>query len=248
MTTRRRALIIAGLAAGALGGVAYGQRFQLQAAANFLRVRLRPRRTLDDVLATYGPAARERLHAGFSRAGVAYPPGAVTLIGLKAERRLEAWVPGPSGRPVMVAAYPVLAASGGPGPKLREGDRQVPEGVYPITFLNPNSLFHLSLRIGYPSAEDRALAAAEGRTNLGGDIMIHGAGGSVGCLALANADVEEVFVLAADAGIPSIQVLLTPHDFRGRPVPSGLEDAPDWLVDRYERLHQAMAAFHTSGT
>ena len=245
---KRRTLVAGTVAAGALVGLAYWQRFRLETAANYLRVRLGERRTLDQALATHGPAARARLHPRFARMATPYPPAAVTLIGLKAERRLEVWVSPPASRPLMVATYPVLAASGGPGPKLREGDRQVPEGIYPITFLNPNSLFHLSLRVGYPSAEDHARAAEDGRTNLGGDIMIHGAGGSIGCLAVSNRAIEELFVLAADVGLPALQAILVPFDLRGGPIPPAPEGAPAWTADRYASLHRAMAPFTASGT
>lgn len=243
---KRRTLVTGAVAAGVLAGLAYWQQFRLERAANYFRVRLRDRRTLDQVLATYGPTARARLHPRFDRIATPYPPAAVTLIGLKAERRLEVWVSPPGERPLIVTTYPVLAASGGPGPKLREGDRQVPEGIYPITFLNPNSLFHLSLRVGYPSAEDRARAAEDGRTDLGGDIMIHGAGGSIGCLALSNTAIEELFVLAADVGIGSVQTILVPFDLRGRPVPPAPQGAPAWTADRYASLHRAMSPFVVS--
>ena len=69
--------------------------------------------------------------------------------------------------------YPILAASGVLGPKLREGDKQVPEGIYGAEALNPNSKFHLSIRLNYPNTFDRRMAQSDGRTQLGGDIMIH---------------------------------------------------------------------------
>src|SRR5690606_4961 len=96
-----------------------------------------------------------------------------------------------------VRALPVLAASGRVGPKLQYGDYQVPEGFYRIEALNPNSRFHLALRVNYPNAFDRAEAAREGRTHLGGDIMIHGSNASVGCLAMGDVVSEDLFVLAA---------------------------------------------------
>lgn len=73
-----------------------------------------------------------------------------------------------------IKSYPILAASGSIGPKLRESDMQVPEGVYQIESLNPNSQFHLSLRVNYPNEFDREQARIDGRAQLGGDIMIHG--------------------------------------------------------------------------
>ena len=237
-----------GTAAGAgLLGAAVWQREPLHGLGNMISARLRRRRTVDEAVAVFGPAARARMAPRFDSAGIAYPPPAVTLIGLKAERRLEVWAANSSGRPALIADYPVIAASGGPGPKLREGDRQVPEGLYPITFLNANSRFHLSLRVGYPNAEDRARAAAEGRGNLGGDIMIHGAGGSIGCLALTDDAIEELFVLAADVGIAAVQAILVPHDLRGGPIPAIPPGAPAWTAARYRTLHAAMGQFASSG-
>jgi murein L,D-transpeptidase YafK len=65
-------------------------------------------------------------------------------------------------------------ASGGLGPKLGAGDRQGPERIYAIESLNPNSLFHLSMRLNYPNEFDQMRAKQDGRSDLGGDIMIHG--------------------------------------------------------------------------
>lgn len=91
-------------------------------------------------------------------------------------------------------AYHILAASGTVGPKLREGDEQVPEGIYSISGLNPNSQFHLSLRVDYPNTNDRQQAQLESRTNLGQDIMIHGRAASIGCLALGDEAAEDLFI------------------------------------------------------
>ena len=163
--------------------------------------------------------ARARLAPYFTKAGVVYPPTALTLVGLKKERQLQVYAAGRDGRMRFVRAYPIHAASGQAGPKLREGDGHVPEGLYPIESLNPNSQFHLSLRIGYPNAFDRAQAEHEGRTDLGGDIMIHGGAASVGCLAMGDEAAEDLFILAADTGTRNITVILCPVDFRtGRAV------------------------------
>jgi len=116
-------------------------------------------RTEKDVLARYGPAAEKRLRPHFQRAGVAYPPKQIALLGFKAERKLELWAAKGEGW-TFIRAYPVLAASGTAGPKLREGDRQVPEGVYTLEYLNPNSSYHLSMKLNYPNAFDLKHAKA----------------------------------------------------------------------------------------
>ena len=199
--------------------------------------------TTTERLATYGASVRSRLVPACEAAGVPYPPTSFTLIGLKAEKRLELWAPDAAGRPRLVKAYPVLAASGGAGPKLREGDRQVPEGLYAIESLNPNSRFHLSLRIDYPNAADRRRAQAEARTGLGGDIMIHGSNVSIGCLAMGDPAVEELFVLAALTGPKNIRVILSPVDFRRLDkidLPAGL---PAWVPELHAEIKAELARY-----
>jgi len=119
---------------------------------------------------------------------------------------------------------------------LREGDQQVPEGIYSIESLNPNSSYHLSLRVNYPNVFDREQAAREGRTNLGGDIMIHGGAVSVGCLAMGDEAAEDLFVLAADTGLTNITVILSPVDFRkGQRVPQ-TGAVPPWTASLYQTI------------
>lgn len=197
-------------------------------------------RTVADVVRAIGPAARERLRPRFTAAGVSYPPRQLTLLALKEERRVELWAE-VDGSPRLVHSYPVLAASGSPGPKLRQGDLQVPEGVYRILWLNPNSSYHLSLKVDYPNAFDRRRARAERRTDLGGDIFIHGRDVSIGCIAIGDTAIEELFVLASDVGLPRIKVLIAPRDFR---LHAGRDVAParsPWLDELYRTLREEMA-------
>jgi murein L,D-transpeptidase YafK len=198
-------------------------------------------RTVTERLQQYGAQARSRLGPHFERAGIAYPPKRVTLVGLKAERLLQVYAAGPTNGYHYVCSYPILAASGGPGPKLREGDGQVPEGIYPIELLNPNSRFHLSLRIGYPNSFDRAQAEKDGRTKLGGDIMIHGSSVSIGCLAVGDEAAEDLFVLAADTGLQNMTVVLSPVDFRaGAALPKAVK-LPDWIGPLYAEIKTRLA-------
>jgi murein L,D-transpeptidase YafK len=142
---------------------------------------------------------------------------------------------------VKVRSWAVLAASGGAGPKLREGDRQVPEGVYRIDQLNPNSAYHLSLRIDYPNAVDRAQAARDGRQRLGGDIFIHGKDVSVGCLAIGDEAIEELFWLAATVGKDAFTVVIAPTDLRRSPPPE--PRGPAWVMDLYRDLQRELEKF-----
>lgn len=94
------------------------------------------------------------------------------------------------------------------GHKQFEGDERTPEGRYTIDYGNPQSGYHLSLHISYPNAADRAYAAAQGRPP-GGLIFIHGQPNALrdgrvegdwtdGCIALSNAEIEELWALVGD--------------------------------------------------
>lgn len=183
-------------------------------------------------------AARERIQAACREKGVSFPPRRVVLLGLKQERRLEVYAGRTDSPLCLIHSYPIQAASGTRGPKLREGDRQVPEGVYALESLNPNSRFHAALRVGYPNKLDVSLAREEDRTRLGDDIMIHGGAASVGCLAMGDPAAEELFVLAAEAGIENVTIVLSPVDLRVAPLPSTLQGQGD---ARYAAIRAAIS-------
>jgi murein L,D-transpeptidase YafK len=131
----------------------------------------------------------------FAAAGVEYPPGELYLRALKHERELEVWA-GPKGQPLTkVKTYPFCAASGALGPKRQQGDLQVPEGFYTLDLFNPRSAFHLSMRVSYPNESDQLL----GRRPLGGAIMVHGNCVSIGCIAIEDDPIEELYVMTLDA-------------------------------------------------
>jgi murein L,D-transpeptidase YafK len=197
------------------------------------------KRTVTDVLTQYGPGASERLRPHLEKAGMSAPPSELTLVALKEERQLEVW--GRHGSAWRwIRTYPITAASGGPGPKLREGDHQVPEGLYRINWLHPNSDLHLSMKVNYPNAFDRRQAASDGRTRLGGDIFIHGRAVSIGCIAIGDDAIEELFVLVARAGVKRTRVLIAPRDLRRSPAPRA---GPKWMTEVYTALAREMLSF-----
>jgi hypothetical protein len=194
--------------------------------------------TIADRVAQYGPAARARLRPFFTAAGVPYPPARFVLLGLKQERELQVFAAGPDQELAFIRSFAIHGASGVLGPKLRQGDRQVPEGIYSIVYLNPNSISHLSLALSYPNDFDLARAEEDGRDSdtLGGDIMIHGGSGSIGCLAIGDEAAEELFVLAADAGWEHAVVVVSPVDFRRSALPADYRPPTSWVNQLYAWL------------
>lgn len=190
--------------------------------------------------AQYGPAARTRLRPFFAAARVSYPPARVIMLALKQEKLIELYAANTNQDLRFICSCPVLAASGTAGPKLHEGDRQVPEGIYPVESLNPNSKFHLALRIGYPNQFDRDQARRDGRDNLGGDIMIHGGAASIGCLAIGDEAAEDLFVLAADTGISAVTVIISPIDFRKDANFAPDKNSPAWTTALYQTIKSNM--------
>jgi hypothetical protein len=194
-------------------------------------------------LAEISPGANRRLEGKFAAAKAPWPPADITLIAIKDEKVLELHARPAGGAWKLVHRYPVLAASGKAGPKLLQGDKQVPEGIYDITFLNPASRYHVSLRVNYPNAFDRQMAAKDKRRNLGGDIMIHGKAVSAGCLAVGDEAAEELFVLAANIGLPNVKLVIAPTDFRRHGLPPVDPAQPNWLPGLYTQVASAMSPF-----
>jgi len=215
---------------------------QLSVARSWVRQQVTRELTVEDRIREFGPPVAKRLAPYFKKAGAPYPPHALTLIGLKQEQSLEVYAP-LRGDWRFIRSYRILAASGTMGPKLREGDLQVPEGIYRIDSLNPNSLYHLSLRVSYPNDADHARAKTEGRTNLGGDIMIHGNRVSIGCLAMGDEAAEDLFVLAALVGIENVRVILSPVDFRSAKAPAPPSSAPAWTQTLWAAIQKELSNY-----
>jgi len=112
----------------------------------------------------------------------------------KEEHGLELWVKSGE-RFELYKTYPICKWSGALGPKQREGDWQSPEGFYSVSRsqMNPSSQFHLAFNLGFPNAYDQA----QGRT--GSFLMVHGACVSVGCYAMTNDGIEEIWLIADEA-------------------------------------------------
>jgi murein L,D-transpeptidase YafK len=113
----------------------------------------------------------------------------------KEEAELEVWKKNQAGEFALLKTYPICRWSGDLGPKIKEGDRQAPEGFYTITpgQMNPNSNYYLAFNTGYPNAFDRSW----GRT--GSELMVHGDCSSRGCYAMTDEQMVEIYALAREA-------------------------------------------------
>ena len=113
----------------------------------------------------------------------------------KEESEFEVWKEDKSGRFALLRTYPICRWSGELGPKIKQGDRQAPEGFYTITpeLMNPNSNYYLAINTGFPNAYDRA----NGRT--GQFLMIHGDCSSAGCYAMTDEQIAEIYSLARES-------------------------------------------------
>ena len=132
----------------------------------------------------------------------------------KKERELEVWIKNSTTDTyTLCTMYDFCTSSGVLGPKRKEGDLQIPEGVYSINHFNPFSTFHLSLGLNYPNASDRILSD---KKHPGGAIYIHGNCVSIGCIPITDEKIKELYILAVEAkslGQASIPVHIFPARF-----------------------------------
>jgi len=180
----------------------------------------------------------ERLKADFEKVGLNQFPKKIIIVGLKEERKLEIYFE-KENQIKQLKTYPFTAFSGDLGPKLKEGDRQIPEGIYKIEYLNPNSSYHLSLKVSYPNQFDKSKAVLDRRTKLGGDIFIHGKEVTIGCIPIGDQAIEEVFMLAQNAFNRTIKVIISPRDFRKNNVYPDIEKI-NWENELYQMIEKEL--------
>lgn len=190
-------------------------------------------------------AAATRVNAALERdlAVAGLRLGAAVFMRIfKEEGELELWLEGDDGRYALFRTWPICTWSGTLGPKQREGDRQAPEGFYRVgsAQMNPRSRYHLSFDLGFPNAYDRA----HGRT--GSFLMVHGACVSIGCYAMGDAAIEQIYTLAAAAHAGG-QGAFDVHAFPFRPEAARLDaaKASSWHAF-WNELAPAYAAFERS--
>lgn len=136
----------------------------------------------------------------------------------KEPKELELWIKDSNNKFTLFKIYNICKYSGTLGPKLKQGDKQAPEGFYKVSTaqMNPHSRFHLSFNLGYPNEYD----AAYNRT--GKNLMVHGSCFSTGCYAVGNKGVEEIYLLA-EAALQNGQSGFNVHIFPFRMTDDNLE-------------------------
>lgn len=165
-------------------------------------------------------------------------PNEIILVGLKEEQTLQVYAKTKVGYKLF-KSYPFTAYSGQIGPKLRKGDKQIPEGIYYIEYLNPNSSYYLSMKISYPNDFDKIKTKLIEDSELGNDIFIHGESTSIGCIAIGNEAIEEVFILASKSFKNKIKVIISPRDFRRNQLEPEIDDI-DWEGELYTNIKQEL--------
>lgn len=194
---------------------------------------------LDD----YSLYSRKHLEPYFAKAKLPYAPRELAFIVFKRSKRFEIYARNNHHEQWRyVKTYPIFAASGGAGPKLHEGDDQVPEGIYHIVGLNPNSRFDLSMHLNYPNQFDRKQAQLEHRTHLGGNIFIHGDRRSIGCVAIGDDAIEQVFPLVYAVGEQHVTVVIAPNDMR-KNLPLFNREHVRWLPALYAKLKRELKKY-----
>ena len=161
----------------------------------------------------------------FENAQLSWPPKSLYIRSFKYDRQLEIWVKDNLQQPYkLFKTYKICMQSGTTGPKRMEGDYQVPEGFYHINDFNPNSSYHLSLGLNYPNASDRILSDS---LRPGSAIYIHGNCVSVGCIAISDEPIEELYTMASAVRSQGLEFIPV-HVF---PVKYNVQKSNDYLLE-----------------
>lgn len=194
-------------------------------------------------LTDYAGYSREKLAPYFAKANLPYAPHDLAFVILKRSKLFEIYARNNNRQQWRyIKTFPIYAASGGSGPKLHQGDDQVPEGIYHVIGLNPKSRFDLSMHLNYPNQFDRAQARRDHRTDLGGNIFIHGKRRSIGCIAIGNDAIQQVFPLVYAVGEHHVTVVIAPNDMR-KDLPLTNREHVRWLSSLYSRLKNELKQF-----
>jgi murein L,D-transpeptidase YafK len=196
------------------------------------------KQTVESIVNHLEVAVSERLRNALDEAGFEDYPNEVILVGLKEEELLQIYGRSESGIK-FIKQYPFTANSGILGPKLKEGDLQIPEGIYKIEYLNPNSSYYLSLKVSYPNEFDKLKTKFDEVIEMGGDIFIHGKSVTIGCIPIGDFAIEEVFMLVHKAMNKDTKVIISPRDFRVKDEYPNVESV-EWEGELYDMIKEEL--------
>jgi len=165
-------------------------------------------------------------------------PDELIMIAFKEERILQIYSNNSAGIQ-FIKEYPFTGYSGHLGPKLKEGDKQIPEGIYKVEYLNPNSSYYLSIKVDYPNDFDKSKSAYSNVSEMGGDIFIHGKSASIGCIPIGDKAIEEVFFLTHKAMNKEVKIIICPRDFRNNSIYPKIDDI-NWETELYKLIDEEL--------
>lgn len=201
------------------------------------------KQSVESIAKKYGSKVEISLKNAFEKTNIDSTDFEMAILAFKKEQILEVVVrKNETENWKLLKKYPFTAFSGKIGPKLKNGDKQVPEGIYQMEYLNPNSKYHLSIKVNYPNAFDEEKAKLDRRTDLGGDIMIHGKSVTIGCIPVGDKNIEEIFILATKTKNKHFPIIIAPHDFRTNKTFPKIE-AISWENELYENISKELTNF-----
>ncbi|WP_242602037.1 L,D-transpeptidase family protein [Legionella yabuuchiae] len=215
----------------------------INSSSHAMAPKLQLSKAIDRAIQRYGLPLEPQLKSYFNQADVQYPPQKIALLAFKKERHVQLWAKDESASWRYIHTYPLTAFSGRLGPKLKEHDLQIPEGIYRLTSFNPYSAHHLSMMINYPNSFDRLKASLDGRKKLGGNIFLHGKSSSVGCLAVGNKAIDQLFMLVRRVGLSNVKIIIAPNDLRLEKAATSNFAQPRWLPELYKDIASALKEF-----
>ncbi len=200
--------------------------------------RVKGKQSVETITETLIDSVYDRLQSNLDAIGINKFPDKLILLGLKEERVLQVYGDTEDGIKY-IKEYPFTAMSGTTGPKLQRGDYQIPEGIYGIEYLNPNSSYYLSMKISYPNDFDKSKSTFTDVADMGDNIFIHGKSVTVGCIPIGDEAIEELFIMVEKASVEEVKVIISPRDFRvnnSYPSVAGI----DWEDKLYEMIDSGM--------
>lgn len=203
-----------------------------------LILKIKGKETVDSRMVKLESKVLNRIKSNLESAGFIDFPKEIKIVAFKEERILQVYG-SDTGVFKFIKEYPFTAFSGKLGPKLKEGDKQIPEGIYAVEYLNPNSAYYLSIKIDYPNDLDIKKSTLEDLSLIGSNIFIHGKSATVGCIPIGDKAIEEIFVIAQKAIDSKTEVIISPRDFRTTPSYPVIT-AIDWSAELYDSISEKL--------